>query len=103
MKYYRLLDDIEYPKRWYLGEINTIDNWQLLNKTIDIENDALKLELYRDGREMDYTVTEVFGIPIVSDTLKDMVGNLDGLSFIPVKIENKKQSRNILLWLFIMK
>jgi hypothetical protein len=26
MKYYRLLDDVEMPKRWFLSEVN-FDSW----------------------------------------------------------------------------
>ncbi|MCW9715921.1 Imm43 family immunity protein [Avibacterium sp. 21-594] len=88
MKYYRLLDDIDYPNRWYLGGIHSIDNWKLINAEIHETN--LIIRLIQDGEELDYTTMVPFNVPIVSEDFKVLIENTNGLSFIPVKIENKK-------------
>ncbi len=57
MKYYRLKDDIEYPNRWYLGDILDVDGWELLSSVPKIDN-KLDVELYQDGDEMDFTLSD---------------------------------------------
>ena len=37
MKYFRLTDDVHYPERWHLGEIEEIDNWALVSTTLPLE------------------------------------------------------------------
>ncbi|MFZ7224415.1 Imm43 family immunity protein [Avibacterium avium] len=88
MKYYRLLDDIDYPSRWYLGGIHSIDNWKLINTETHEPN--LMVRLIQDGEELDYTTMIPFNVPIVSEAFKALVENVNGLSFITIEIENKK-------------
>ena len=86
MKYYRLKDNINFPKRWYLGEILGVDNWQLISSVPEQKNE-LNLTLYQDGEEMDFTQTEVYGVPIVSEKVKNELSCIYGIKFIPVNLE----------------
>ena len=94
MKYYQLTDDINFPHRWYLGEIiDAEDNWQfILNGKVD--ESSLKIpfhiRVYQDGLSTDYTENGAFNIPIVSERVKLQLGGIENLQFIPVVIEGKR-------------
>ena len=92
MKYYRLLDDIYYPQRWYLGEIiGTDDNWQFTSgKKINEVIHNLRVAVYKDGEPMDFTTNEAYSIPIVSQKVKNQFSGLKDLQFIPIHIDKKK-------------
>jgi len=77
MKYYRLRDDINFSSRWYLGDIQHVDNWLYRNPPVEfMEPGKGSLEVYQDGREMDFTLTERYAVPIVS---QDFLAALSGL------------------------
>jgi hypothetical protein len=94
MKYYRLLDDINFNGRWYLGEIiDTDDNWQFTigQKVNELSFDGdLHIDLYKDGKAMDYTTNEAYSVPIVSEQIKLELSSINGLQFIPVKVNGKE-------------
>ena len=50
MSYYELTDDINFPNRWYLGDIAFADNWELAQH-LDPEREY-EVEVYRDGSEI---------------------------------------------------
>jgi hypothetical protein len=93
VKYYRIIDDINYPQRWHLGDIIEVkDNWPFIyGKKIDVELlvKELHVKIYKDGNPMDYTTSEAYSIPIVSELLKKQLGGVRDLQFIPVKIWDK--------------
>lgn len=91
MKYFKLNDDVNVPGRWYLGEVYEVDNWQLLS-SLPPQHSGYSLELVRDGSEMDFTFSEIYGLPIVSRRAKDVLDDIDGLAFIPVEVKGKKCS-----------
>jgi len=89
MNYYRLSDDINYPNRWYLGEINIDDNWILtLGKPVDgINNKNLSVEIYKEGATLDYSVTEGYGVPIISEAFAECLNEFKNeVQIIPVSI-----------------
>jgi hypothetical protein len=88
MKYFELNDDINYPNRWYLGDILEVDNWEIsTSKPVGVSN--LQIEIVRDGNEMDFTFTEAYGVPIVSKKVKDALDSLPEITFVPVQILNR--------------
>ena len=96
MRYYRLLDDINYPERWYLGDI-TEDDWLFTNgqKVDELQlGSNLCIALYQDGEPMDYTTNEAFSVPIVSQRIRTQLGDIHGLQFIHVKINAKEVNSN---------
>ncbi|MCY9844854.1 imm11 family protein [Vibrio caribbeanicus] len=67
MKYYRLRDDINFSKRWYLGDIQHVDNWLYRDPPVEfMEPGRGHIEVYQSGEEMDFTLTERYAVPIVS-------------------------------------
>lgn len=88
MNFYRLKDDVEYPDRWYLGDIRGADNWDLLTIAHEV-NRKLEVDLYKDGNEMDFTLTEVYGVPIVSSRVEKLLRGISNIVFIPLIIRNK--------------
>jgi hypothetical protein len=94
MKYYELRDDVNYPERWYLGDIVEVeDSWQFTsgNKIDEILLPReLHIRIYQEGKPMDYTATEAYSIPIVSVRIKAQLDGARGLQFVPVRIEGKE-------------
>ena len=86
MSYYRLKDDIKYPNRWCLGDISEVDNWDLLSKLPDLKRN-LEIELYEEGEEMDFTLSEVYSIPIVSDKVKRELDCFPEVAFLPLTVK----------------
>lgn len=88
MNYYLINDDINFSKRWYLGEIALSDNWQI-QKYIDTER-VYEIELYQDGSVMDYTCNEAYGVSIVSGKLKNLMSDFTGVTFAKANIIGKE-------------
>lgn len=86
MIYYRLKDNVEYPNRWYLGDILDVNNWDLASDVPEIDRE-LEIELYQDGEEMDFTLSEVYGIPVVSRKVKKELECYSEVRFIPLLLE----------------
>lgn len=92
MNYYRLIENINYPGRWYLGDIlEDDDNWKFtygnrVNEHQLVNN--LKVEIYQDGSPMDYTDTECYGVPIISERLMQALSFSKDLQFIPTVIND---------------
>lgn len=91
MKYFKIMDNIQYPQRWYLGDIvPEQDNWVFSSRRkMDLKalpND-LKVEIYKEGNSMDYTTTEGYLIPVISSTLKKVLEFVKEIQLIPVKIK----------------
>lgn len=89
MSFYRLKDDVRYSNRWYLGEVVGFDNWDLL-KSPPEDSVALEIELFRDGDEMDFTLSECYGVPVVSEKIKEQLEVCSGVNFVPIRIKGKK-------------
>lgn len=88
MIFFELKDDIYYPNRWYLGDVLGVDNWELSTSVPRcIAN--LQVELVRDGEEMDFTYTEAYALPVVSDKVKHVLENFEGVDFVPINVINK--------------
>lgn len=78
MKYYRLRDDINFSSRWYLGDVQHVDNWLYRNPPVDfMEPGRGSLEIYQDGKEMDFTLTERYAVPIISGDFVEALSGLD--------------------------
>ena len=88
MKYFRLRDDIEFLNRWYLGDIYGIDNWKVLVTAPETTN-SLKIELIQDGAEIDFTLSETYGVPIVSEKLRKEFTTCEELDFVSVRVGGK--------------
>jgi len=88
MKYFELNDDINFPDRWYLGDIFKVDNWKL-STSIPENAINMKIKLVRDGEEMDITFTEAYGVPIVSLKVREALDGIQGIAFIPVQVQGK--------------
>ena len=78
MKYYRLRDDINFPDRWYLGDVMHVDNWLYRNPPVEfMEPGKSSLEIYQDGNEIDFTLTERYSVPIVSESFLKALSGLE--------------------------
>lgn len=77
MKYYRLRDDIHFSSRWHLGNVLHVDNWLYRDPPIDfMEPGKGTLAVYQDGAEMDFTLTERYAVPIVSEHFANALSGL---------------------------
>ncbi|MCZ7451362.1 hypothetical protein O8B93_27770 [Agrobacterium rhizogenes] len=96
MLFWQLEDDINYPGRWYLDEIagdniNSGYNWQFLTGD-GVVDQRYRLSLTRDGVEMDFTLTDAFVVPVVSDRLKNALSFVEGVRFFELTLEREKQT-----------
>lgn len=91
MKYYDIfIDNINFPSRWYLGEIYGFDNWMLALRMQDVSLDLFhRIKLTQVGVEMDYTLTSPYNVSIVSQTIKDILQDVTDVAFMPLVIEGK--------------
>jgi len=106
MKYYDLMDDINYPNRWYLGDVLGTDNWLFREPSPSIfERDAYKIEVYQDGQEMDFTIGGYASVLVASEKVKKLFETIPdaAVRFIPVTITNKKVSTNYYLMITMLK
>ncbi len=88
LKYYELADDINFPNRWYLGDVAFADNWELAH-SLDPEREY-EIEVCRDGSEMDYTCNEAYGVSVVSKKFKEALLGVDDIEFAKANIIGKK-------------
>lgn len=106
MKYYDLMDDINYPKRWYLGDVLDVDNWLFRKPSPSIfEKDFYEIEVYQDGEEMDFTISGYASVLVVSEKIKILFELIPdaAVRFIPVSIVNKKVSNDYYLMIITLK
>lgn len=90
MKYFRLKDDVHFPNRWYLGDVKHVDNWALVAGRLPPDaTSELAVEVYRAGHQMDFTLTEAYGVPIVSAKMRKALGDLPGVRFLNAKVEGE--------------
>lgn len=98
--YYRLYSDMYYPKRWYLGDINVDDDW-IFMKGIPVnekEFKDLKVEVYEKGEERDFTETDPFAAPIVSEDFAEWLYEyMNEVQLLPVKVPRSKKKYFILV------
>ncbi len=87
MSYYELTDDINFPNRWYLGDVAFADNWELAQQ-LDPEREY-EIEVYREGSEMDYTCNEAYGVSVVSKNFKEAMAGISGIAFAKANIIGK--------------
>jgi len=91
MKYFRLLDNINYPQRWYLGDILPDENnWKFTyGSKVDelLLSKHMTVDVYENGNPMDYTTTEGYVVPVISKSLKRALEFANDIQFLPVIIE----------------
>ncbi|MBS1604553.1 MAG: hypothetical protein JST42_17950 [Bacteroidetes bacterium] len=100
MDYYRIFDDIRFPNRWYLGDINVPDPWNLrMGKSLDQEQyKNLEIEIDQEGRSMDLTLTDGRLVPIVSERFVQCLHEfMDEVQLFPVKVPGTTESYYILV------
>lgn len=81
MKYFELNDDIYFPSRWYLGEVSGINNWGFLSGNVECSSSDVVLNLVESGEALDFTFTETYRVPIVSQKLKGILQEVNGVEF----------------------
>ena len=90
IKYFRITDDLTVEGRWYLGKVEGVDNWSLAKKKPKYVENA-NLNLINDGIELDYTHTEIYGLPVVSKVLAEYFSEFEGVELLRVNIEKKSK------------
>jgi len=96
MKFFRLLDDLEFPDRWYLSTVSDADNWRLARPPVlgmgdPLRDQVLKVELRKSGIPLDYSLAGYAGVPVVSFEALHAISGLDGFTAIPAKIGGFQQ------------
>lgn len=90
MNYYSISDDNYYPNRWFLGDINVEDNWIFTygKPIMDLDKyGELIVEIDKAGVELDFTKTDAFSVPIISEALADQLLEYGSfIQLIPISI-----------------
>ncbi|MFT0477762.1 imm11 family protein [Pseudomonas antarctica] len=87
MKYFRLIDDVDFPGRWHLGDIHDVDNWAFMHSRPQSLNHGV-IDVYKSGARMDFTFSEVFGVPVVSEKVRRELIVFPEVDFFPVSINS---------------
>jgi hypothetical protein len=83
--YYRVVQDTGVKNRWLLGEIQHVNNWEFLRPSIIfMEPCRYQIAMESDGIETDYTVSLVYGVPIISNQFRSLIVDLPDMS-VPCK------------------
>lgn len=91
MKFYKIQDDINFPNRWYLDEIDGADNWALCDPDAKIDMEIeFSMEVDSEGVELDFTTTDSYSVPIVSERLKLVLEKFEGVDFFPITFIGKE-------------
>ncbi len=82
MKFFLLRDDINFKQRWYLGSIKYVNNWFFIEPPVEfMEPCTYEIEIYREGKTMDFTNIESSGAPpVVSKKFVDSVKGFKEIS-----------------------
>ncbi|MDO5658050.1 MAG: hypothetical protein Q4G36_06980 [Paracoccus sp. (in: a-proteobacteria)] len=96
MRFFRLLDDVEFPGRWHLSTISDADNWRLARPPVlgmddPLRDQVLKVGLRQSGTPLDYSLAGYAGVPVVGFKVLQAISRLDGLTTIPAKVEGFQQ------------
>ncbi len=102
MEYFRLLSDLSFDERWYLGDINLgiKEVWKFRGgDIIDLPKyEDLSLEIDQSGIPLDFTETDADNVPIISlDFAECLVDFLNEIQLIPVKIPKESKQYFILV------
>ena len=100
MHYYKLYSRISYPDRWFVGDINVDDNWAFTNGVeLDIQNyNDLRVEIDQDGVELDFTETDAYAVPIVSESFAECIYEyINEIQLIPISIPNTVRNYFVLV------
>ena len=89
-------------KGWYPSAIRHIDNWRFKNPSAEeMEPCTYTLDLYQDGKELDYSELSTYGVPIVSSKFKQALVGIPEVDepykhvvFEPVNIAGKEVTQD---------
>jgi hypothetical protein len=80
-RYYDLIDDMETPGRWVLGDIQGkvpwVDPWQFTAGKPANVDPPLTIEVLLKGRILDYSITP-HGVPVVTQRGADLLASVCG-------------------------
>lgn len=94
MKYYRIFDDMYYPKKWYLDRVFREQYYDVdesaLYHFVPENIEGINVEIHVDGEELDFTTLSTRSVPIVSEKFRRCFQGVDEIAFIPVNVVGKQ-------------
>jgi hypothetical protein len=79
MRYFRLVDDVNIPGRWHVGEITGADGASHefdAGAAVDVEG-ALSAGVTHEGRALEFSLTS-FAVPVASRALAEAIADVAG-------------------------
>lgn len=77
MKYYLLREDVQFPGRWYLGDIKHCNNWLFIDPPAEyMESCTYALEVLEEGVNLDFSLAGYASVPILSKKAKDALAGI---------------------------
>lgn len=99
MKYYKIIDDLDLPQKWILGNVNFAndgDFWKYIRAgKVDVPNYELTVDVRKKGNKADFNLAD-FELFIVNEKVKRLI-QIDGVQFVPVDVINEKENFFILV------
>lgn len=101
MKFFSLHDDNYHPDRWFLGDITVPDNWIFTyGRAVNAGEmpPLLSVAFDKKGVALDFTKTDAYGVPIISENLADVLFEFgDFIQLFPVSIPDTYSNYYILV------
>lgn len=92
MNFYSIDDDNNFLDRWFLGDINVDDNWIFTSgKPVNLDElpQELTIEFDQKGVEIDFTKTDAYGVPIISESFAEILFEYgEYIQLAPISIPN---------------
>jgi hypothetical protein len=95
-RYFRLSDDKDVPRRWYLDDPvdlqgNELNPWQFTKGRLVGPQESMRIPIYEEGRPLDFTATCLGSTPIVHAKVATLLSELapEDIQVFPVSVERQ--------------
>lgn len=99
MKYFRVDNDMNFPDRWILGQVNFEKEGEFWNytegKPVEVPSKELSIEVLDEGVSLDFTFA-VFDLIVVNEKTAKIFSEED-VQLIPVRVEGVNSSEKYFL------
>ena len=97
MKYYKIIDDLYFPNKWRLGEVNFKQDgefWKYVRagEILELPDYSLEISLRSKGIPTNFSMAD-FELFIVDEKIKQIIDSKDG-QFVEIKIKSIQTSFN---------
>ncbi len=94
-KFFKLVEDIYIPNRWYPGKILDVDNWAFsLPRPVAHNQAPFELTISQDGDQTDYSQAGSCAVHIGNDRVVEILSKYKKVEFFPLLIKKPRYKGN---------